>query len=128
MGDSKETDPRIVEVIRVFHRVASSTYGCVDEFARGFVSAILGGGYCQEGMFEDWPTPGLLAVLTAYLHHAPDGELDELVVVARAQLVSLIVEEYGDAMERATGQRPDTDFDYPTQLKTEQLRYETEVQ
>lgn len=105
-------DPRIVEVIRVFHRhVASTQTQDAAEQAEQYVSAILMDGYSHEDAFTGFPTPGLVALLMAYLQYAPEAALDSSVAIARAQLASLLDFELPESQR--------TDFDYPTQLAQE---------
>jgi hypothetical protein len=121
-------DPRVVEVIRVFHRHAGSGYSCAEHATQGYVSAVMADGYIQEDMFADWPAASLLPVLTAFVLNAPEDELDYSVAVARAFMASILDSEHSEAMETALDGAYSTGFDYPTVLKAEWERYQAEQQ
>jgi len=112
-------DPRIVEVIQSFYRWAGShTRATNYDLLDGYMTRILGFEYVagDTGPFLNWPDADMLAVLTTYLQHAPEEDLDATVDVARVEVKWLLQFEHTDAIERATGEAYDSGFDYQREL------------
>lgn len=81
-----ENDPRVVEVLAAFERMRARRDGHPADLC-GFMSSVASTVVDRFTIPCDWPAESIRAVLLAFLLHAPDEDLDEMVGSARGEQV-----------------------------------------